>query len=291
MAMLYRGRRIPRCGPRRVRLSLLLTLCVARVGLAQTPSPLREWQYPGGIILQHLFDPHLPRWRRIVGVAVDLEPVYSGSRAYHTQAGPVLNVRYRDVAFASLGEGIGVNLIHSRHVRAGLALGFDMGRAVSSDYAHLHGLGKLDFAASPKAFVSWAVAKGFPLILRADIRRPLRDGDGYVEDIEAYMPLPGSSRRFVMFAGPAYSFADRKHLQTQFGVTPLQAQQSGQRVFLSHAGSESEGVGFSATLFLTPHWLLNLDAAVDRLLGSARGSPITQRRTQRALDLASAFQW
>ncbi|MGH8316689.1 MAG: MipA/OmpV family protein [Steroidobacteraceae bacterium] len=268
-----------------------LSLIAPHVVLAQTPSPLQEWQYPGGIILENLFEPEAPKWQRIVGVAASLQPVYDGSHAYRVEGGPVINIRYRDIAFASVGEGIGVNLIHARHFRAGIAVGYDLGRRTSSDYAHLHGLGDIAPAAVPKVFAEWALSRYFPLILRTDIRRVMRGGDGYIGDVDAYMPLPGSSRRFVMFAGPTYTFADRRHMQKLFGVSPAQARSSGYPVFMAHGGSAAEGIGLSATLFITDHWLLNVDAAENRLLGSAGESPITQRRTQRALDLATAFQW
>jgi outer membrane scaffolding protein for murein synthesis (MipA/OmpV family) len=260
------------------------------VTLAQTPSPLQEWQYPGGIILENLFEPEVPKWQRIVGLTASVQPFYEGSHAYQIEGGPLIDIRYRDIAFISVGEGIGVNLIHAKHVRAGVAVGYDLGRSTSNDY-RLRGLPDIEPAAVPKVFVEWALSRYFPLILRADVRRMVRGGDGYVGDAEAYMPLPGSSRRFVMFAGASYTFADRRHMQETFGITPDQAQNSVFPAFTAHGGSNAKGVGFSATLFLTDHWLMNMDAAVDRLLGSASESPITERHFQRTLDLATAYRW
>jgi outer membrane scaffolding protein for murein synthesis (MipA/OmpV family) len=262
-----------------------------RAAVGQTPSPLQEWQYPGGIILQKLFEPEIPEWRRIAGLATEAAPVYDGAHAYHVEPGPLIDIRYRDIAFFSVGEGLGVNLIHERHFRAGVAFGYDLGRRVSSDYTHLHGLGDINPAVVPKTFAEWAISRHFPLILRADIRRPIRGGDGYVGDVEAYMPLPGSSKHFVMFAGPSYTFADHRHMQELFGVDPAQSQSSGYPAFTAHGGSAAKGIGFSATAFPTEHWLINLDGAENRLLGSASESPITQRRVQRTLDLAAGYQW
>jgi outer membrane scaffolding protein for murein synthesis (MipA/OmpV family) len=271
-------------------LALVACCCGTHVALAQTPSPLEEWQYPGGIILANLFEPQLPEWREIAGVAASVGPLYDGSHAYRGSGGPVINIRYRDIAFVSDGEGIGVNLIHAKHFRAGVAVGYDLGRRTSTDY-HLHGLPDINPAAVPKAFAEWAISRHFPLILRADIRRMVRAGDGYVGDAEAYMPLPGSSRRFVMFAGASYTFADQRHMQETFGITPQEAESSGLPAFMAHGGSNAKGAGFSATLFITDHWLMNMDAAVNRLLGSASESPITERHFQRTLDLATAYQW
>jgi len=74
-------------------------------------------------------------------------------------------------------------------------------------------------------------------------------------------------------------------------VTPSQALASGYPVYDAHAGTNAVGIGFSATRFITDHWLINMDAAVNHLLGSARESPITQRTVQRALALSFAYTW
>jgi outer membrane scaffolding protein for murein synthesis (MipA/OmpV family) len=80
-------------------------------------------------------------------------------------------------------------------------------------------------------------------------------------------------------------------MQKVFGVTTAQSIASGYPVYDAHAGSDAVGFGFSATGFVTDHWLINMDAAVNRLSGSARESPITQKTTQHALGLSVAYSW
>src|SRR3977135_2847219 len=77
-----------------------------RMALSQTPSPLQEWQYSGGIILAKLFLPNLPEWRVVLGAATATQPPYDGASSYRVPAGPVINIRYRDIAFFSVGEGL-----------------------------------------------------------------------------------------------------------------------------------------------------------------------------------------
>jgi hypothetical protein len=84
-------------------LTLLPFVCAARSALAQTPSPLQEWQYPGGIVLERLFEPQIPQWRVILGTAAAVEPLYDGAHAYRVEGGPAINIRYRDIAFVSTG--------------------------------------------------------------------------------------------------------------------------------------------------------------------------------------------
>lgn len=94
-----------------------------------------------------------------------------------------------------------------------------------------------------------------------------------------------------MFAGPSITFADRRYMQREFGVDAAQSLASGYPAFYPHAGTSAEGVGFSATWFVTKHWLLNMNAALNRLRGGASESPITQETNQRVLDLAFAYSW
>jgi len=113
-----------------------------------------------------------------------------------------------------------------------------------------------------------------------------------VGDAAAYLPLPGSSHTFVMFAGPSITLATHHYLQTLYGVTPEQSLLSGHPVYeLPRDGTSAAGVGFSASKFLTPHWILNLDTAIDQIRGSASRSPLVERRTQRVLALSVDYQW
>ncbi|MGH8268510.1 MAG: MipA/OmpV family protein, partial [Steroidobacteraceae bacterium] len=49
--------------------------CGARGAFAQTPSPMQEWQYAGGIALENLFAPKIPTWDVIAGIATSTKPV------------------------------------------------------------------------------------------------------------------------------------------------------------------------------------------------------------------------
>ena len=271
---------------------VLFVACASRTGLAQTPSPLQEWQYSGGIILARLFEPDLPRWRTILGVASEVQPVYDGSRAYNVQGGPVINIHYRDIAFISTGEGIGYNFLRGDHYQVGIGLTYDFGREERDDYRNLKGVGDIPGAPVGKLYASWVLSRKFPLIMRVDARQFMGGAQGLVGDAGVYMPLPGSSKTFVMFAGPSITLATHHYQQTLYGVTPEQAANSGHQVYsIPHAGTTAVGVGFSATKFLSKHWLLNVDTAISQIRGSAAHSPLVETRTQRVLALSVNYNW
>lgn len=277
------GRRLP-C------LALLLAALGPATVCGQTPNPLQEWQYPGGISLDKLFLPELPEWQIALGAAAVLMPLYQGARVYRLEPGPVIDIRYRDLAFASVGEGLGVNFIHGEKYRASLSIGYDLGRRVSEDPSRLHGLGDIDPAPVVKLSESYVLSKRFPLILRADVRQIVGGADGMLGDLEAYMPLPGSSQSLVMFAGPSITFADRRYVQKVFGVTAEQSAASGYPEYAGRGGTNSAGVGFSVTRFITPHFMINIDAAISRLEGGAHDSPLTQASMQRVVELSLAYR-
>jgi outer membrane scaffolding protein for murein synthesis (MipA/OmpV family) len=233
----------------------------------------------------------LPDWRTVLGTAAEVQPVYDGSRAYRLQGGPVINIQYRDIAFATTGEGIGVNFLRGDYYRVGAAIAYDLGRRARDDYTNLRGMGDISPAPVAKLFGSYVLSKKFPLVLRLDARQIVGGANGVVGDVGAYMPLPGSSKKFVMFAGPSITLATHRYLQSEFGVTPAQSLASGHPVFDPHAGTTAVGVGFSATRFITKHWLMNLDTAISKLKGSPDVSPVTERSTQRVLAVSVDYQW
>jgi outer membrane protein len=76
-----------------------------------------------------------------------------------------------------------------------------------------------------------------------------------------------------------------------FGVSPAQAAASGYPVYAAHGGSTAFGLGFSASRFMTQHWLINMDLAWNRLRGSAADSPITQSAVQGVVEFSSEYRW
>jgi outer membrane scaffolding protein for murein synthesis (MipA/OmpV family) len=272
-------------------LVFLLLVCISPTAMAQTPSPLQEWQYSGGVILSRLFEPDVPEFRRILGIASEVEPLYSGARADKVQGGPVISIYYRDIAFLTTGDGIGYNVFRGDHYQVGIAMAYDLGRSQQKDLSNLRGMGDIGAAPVVKLFGTWVLSKKFPMILRTDVRQFIGGAEGAIGDASIYMPLPGSSEKFVMFAGPSISIATHHYVQTLYGISPEQSLASGYPVYDPHAGTSAAGVGFSATRFITQHWLLNLDAAISQIRGSASHSPLIEERTQRVLALSLNYQW
>jgi outer membrane scaffolding protein for murein synthesis (MipA/OmpV family) len=258
---------------------------------AQTPSPLAQWQYSSGILLEQMFEPKLPTWRIRLGASGSFQPRYDGSDRYHALAGPTVDIRYRDRFFLSTGEGIGMNVLTGPNWRIGLAAGYDLGRRAADDLGHLSGMGNINPAPSLRLIGQYAISKSFPLVLTADVRRSFGGDNGWIGDLGAYMPMPGSSETFAWFAGPTMTIADSRYMNSWFGVNAQQAARSGYGQYDASAGIRSVGFGVSTNLTLKKHWIVSADGAFQQLVGAAAHSPITQSRASGVFDVSVIYEF
>lgn len=260
--------------------------CLPMMAQAQTPSTLPEWTYSAGQLLRTSMMPSIPTWSVFAGLSGAYSPRYDGADEHRYQGGPTIEVRYKDVAFASTGEGLGVNILRDKKYRAGLAMVFDLGRR-AIDSNHTNGLGNVNTAPELKAFGEYLV---FPVVLRADARRAIGGHNGWIADLSAYMPVYGTEKLFV-FVGPSVTFADDRYMKAYFGVSPEQSANSGYPTYAAHAGLKSVNAGGSATWMITDHWLINGIAGGQRLLGDAADSPLTLDRIQFGATLTVGYNF
>jgi outer membrane scaffolding protein for murein synthesis (MipA/OmpV family) len=262
----------PWCGPLGAGLVSIAALAAWPVA-AQTP-PLANWQYSVGEVLVPLGGP-VPEWRIILGGGALMEPIYGGSQRYSALPSVVFDVRYKDIAFLSDGEGVGVNLLRGPTYRAGLAITYDLGRNHHVQ-TRLAGLGNIDPAPEAKLFAEYFLA---PFVYTFDVRKAIGGHDGVIGDLGLYVPVP-AAKDFYVFTGPTVTFADSDYMQAYFGISPLQAERSQFHVFTARGGLVRAGWGVTALYKYSDHWWLEGEAAWEYLLGDAANSPIVEDKSQ-----------
>jgi outer membrane scaffolding protein for murein synthesis (MipA/OmpV family) len=267
-------------------LSLLLLAGLSLPAFAQNPSPLAEWEYSAGQALEPYFVTEVPEWQRLVGLVVEGMPRYEGARGYHLAPGMIFDLRYKDVAFASVSEGFGVNLLHRKGERAGLAITYDVGRDTDQD-GRLRGLGDIRPAPELKAFEEYVI---FPVVLRGTVRETFGGHGGLTGTLSAYMPVMGSEKFFLM-VGPEVTFADGHNQRNTFGVSPEQSARSGYPVYRPGGGLRDARFGASATWIIHESWMIDLTGACEWLVGSAEDNPFAREMRQYALSLSAGYMW
>lgn len=272
-------------------IAVFLVLVSPLAARAQTPSPLGEWQYSAGVPLQKMFQPNRPDWQVRLGVGAAFRPLYDGSDRYHMLVGPSIDIRYRDLFFWSTGEGLGMNVLQGENWRVSAAAVYDLGRRGHDDPSRLNGLGNINPAPELKVAADYVISKEFPLDFRVAITRSFGGSNGWIADLGAYMPMPGSSQTFFWFAGPSVTFADSNYMTSWFGINPAQAAASGYRQYDANAGLKSAGFGVTLVWFVNKHWFMTADGSLKRLLGSAADSPITQSKTEGGCNVSVNYQF
>lgn len=212
-------------------------------------------------------------WSIRLGGGVGVVPRYPGSREFRASPVPDVDITYRNLVFLNM-NGLGVYVIRDRTLTLGGSIWMRGGRS-ESDTDRLRGLGDIDTAAQARIFGRVAVG---PVQLGATLARDLGGSDGFTVDLNLsamFQPL----ERLRIMPGIGVTIGDNRYVGTWFGVSRDQSLRSGLPQFDARAGITSAAGLVRASYMLTEHWSLNAMIGVQRLLGDAADSPITERRT------------
>jgi outer membrane scaffolding protein for murein synthesis (MipA/OmpV family) len=255
--------------------------------IAQTPSAFAHWQDAAGIVLAPLGGP-IPEWRVTLGLGSAVMPRYTGSNDYRLTPAPAFDIRWRDIAFLSSGDGLGVNLPRGETYRAGVAINYDVGRNQHLA-GRLNGIGNVDAAPEVRLFGEMFVEA---VVLSVNLRRAIGGHDGLIGDVGAYVPVVGTED-LVIFVGPSLTMANGRYTQSYFGISAAQAAGSVAHLplYTANGGLNNATFGATAIYHFNEHWLVDADVAWERLLDSAGNSPIVQDRNQLAMSVIFAYQF
>jgi outer membrane scaffolding protein for murein synthesis (MipA/OmpV family) len=246
-----------------------LTLAFIAGAASAQQATFTDWQDSSGVVMRPLGGP-IPDWSVTVGGGLVVTPAYEGSNQMRPQAAPDFDIRYKDVAYASMGEGIGYNVLRGDNYRAGFGLTYDIGREHNAA-TRLAGTGNIDPAPVVKGFAQYMFV---PVVLSMDVKQALTSYQGLTADIGAYMPIVGNET-IQVFVGPEVTFADSRYMQAYFGVNPQNRDsQSRFRNYSASAGIKDAKLGVNAMYHFDDHWFVDATLGGERLLGSAAGSPI-----------------
>ena len=266
---------------------LVLVFGLVPAARAQTPSPMPYWQYSVGQVLLPLGGP-INDWTMTYGGGGQVIPDYPGARGHLFQPAVIVDIRYRDTFFISDGEGVGVNLLRGPNYRAGIAVGYDLGRYASeSQSGRIRTLADVSAAPEPKIFLDYSV---LPFVFNAVVRHAIGGYNGLIADFGSYVPLPISDT-ITGFLGPTLTLANARYMRAYFGVTPDQAVGSPLRPYAPGGGFSSTGLGLMVVDFLSKRWFIESDAAFQRFLGQAADSPVVASRSQVSLGVHFGYRF
>lgn len=278
-------------------LAAALTLLAAPV-CAQT-APRQSQPMPD---IQPRVPPPTPTWVLTLGAAPIVAPAWQGSRDTAFSIFPDIRVNYKDVAFASVQEGFGINVINRDGWKIGPIARLRFGRRettggspflIAGGSEALRGFGNVGLAGEFGGFAQYSPTR------RLALRAELRQGTGGHRGLVAEPSLRFADRAgaFRYSLSLRSTFASARYTQVYFGVTADQAARAGLPAYRTEGGLVSAGVGATLTRPLGSrgqNGALTLLAGYDRLGNAAASSTLIRergRRDQLSVGLAYGYRF
>lgn len=242
-----------------------------------------------------------PGWSGgVLGGAARL-PDFEGSRTSRHQ--PVLGfaITYRAQALGSVemgSRGLNWTFVQRPEVDVGVGLSLDPGRLDNGERKltavgyrpgseRLSGMGEIGVA--PVFSLSGALKLGrVPLGLA--VKRATGRQDGTQVDLGVSVPWKFHRHGELSLAG-TLGWADRRYMQTFFGVSAAQAAAARRAEFEAGSGWKSAQLALALDMAFSRHWHLNASVQARRLLRDAAHSPLTEKTTQPSLLLGALYQF
>ncbi|EHK62937.1 MipA/OmpV family protein [Achromobacter arsenitoxydans] len=213
-----------------------------------------------------------------IGLGVAALPVYEGSSEYRALPVPLINYQSGNF-FISPRAGLpamGLKTDLAPDWTAGAFVGMALGRD-SSDADRTRGLDDIDFHGVYGAFVEWSPGR---YSLMAAYRQAAHSGYGGTLDLRATYAAWQDSRNRIS-VGASTQWANGDDMQTWFGVTPSQAARSreGLEAYSPSSGFKSVALFGTWAHRFDNKWSAVTTVGVNSLVGDARDSPLTEKKT------------
>lgn len=229
-----------------------------------------------------------------LGVGAVSTVTYEGSAKRRTVVGPdfLFNYRTKDWGSVELGQrGLIWQALEVGDLRLGLAASLDPGRKTKDSSTGdptpgdklLTGMGDIRPSTEAGVLVGYGP---FSLLARKSVGD--RGHKGAQVDFNAEFPIALTDKVGVRF-GVGTTWADKRYMQTYFGVTLAQAQASGYRTYTPKAGVRKFEASVGAEYALAKDWKLQGSLVLSRLRGDPEDSPLVARKTSTSASAGIAY--
>ncbi|WP_417221414.1 MipA/OmpV family protein [Achromobacter spanius] len=213
-----------------------------------------------------------------IGLGVGAIPVYEGSSEYRALPVPLINYHSGNF-FITPRMGLpamGLKTSLAPDLDAGVFVGLSLGRK-ADDADRTKGLDDIKFHAAYGAYVEWRPGR---YSLGAGYKQAARSGYGGTLELRASYAALKTEQNTVQ-VGVSTEWANHDAMQTWFGVTSSQAARSreGLSTYSPSSGFKSAALFTTWSYRINPSWSTVSTLGVNTLLGDARDSPLTERKT------------
>lgn len=229
-----------------------------------------------------------------VGLGALTMPTYEGSDRHRTLAVPLLALNWRTADWGTVSldtQGLAWQVVDRDGWRASVIGAIDPGRKdrrpsgfdIAPGDKRLAGMGRIG------AGVDVGAAFGYGPV-QLSMLKALGDGGSRGARVTLGAELPWAvTTKLGVSAAVVGTWADRKYMQSYFGVTAAQSAASGYDAYTPRAGLQKVELDVGADQALTEHLHLKAGVGLSRLESDAARSPLVQRRTGLTAQVGVAY--
>lgn len=200
---------------------------------------------------------------------------YPGSNAGRVLVVPGITVQSANGLFADPINGVGFALNATDELQYGLRATVETGRSTEDT---LPGFDKMKVRLNPGAFANYKLSDR--LTLKSAVRLGVAEGGkGSVLHLGVAYRIYQAGPVIVSVNG-SVKYANTNYQQSYFGVSAAQSAASGLKAFQPAAGFNAAQVGVGVGFPLSAQVYAFSGVSLQRLLGDAANSPITQKKQQ-----------
>lgn len=244
--------------------------------------------------------PDEPEARYVLGLSLTNHPSYAGAAERETRLHPVWAVHWRGwrltgpmgshlLGFGRGGAGQGASreLLHVGRLRSGITFNLDPGRN-SGEARTTQGLPHVPATVRARLYASYRLAKDWDMTASLSPDLLGRQG-GWLGTVGVGWRLHHSPT-LEWTTGAGVTWGDARYQRNFFGVPPAAALQPGREAYEPGSGWRDLGWGTSFTRPLDAHWFVFGRVSVQRLMGPAADSPLSERRQSHSFGVGLAWR-
>ena len=206
-------------------------------------------------------------------------PKYDGASKYRAAPFGLIALKFKSFDLNLVGPTMKLNFGGDSHFEFGPVIGLSGGRSESDAVGRVKLLNTISTSANAGAYVGYRFG-GSPsgqgrIVFSLEATQDVKGSRGFtIEPSVNYIAI--RNRHMFLNFDVSTKINDAKYMQTNFGITPLEALRSGFAAYRPSGGISSVQGGATGGYQLTRHWGLLARAQAGTYLGHASDSPIVK---------------
>ena len=214
-------------------------------------------------------------WNFTLGILQVTVPKYQGASEYRWFLVPNFDISYKKRFYINAYRGVGVNLIQTKKVTAGISTRYNFGGRDERS-SRFPGLDDINDQFQSGAYINYKIGL-LNFGLKAYRAIGVLNGAGFYQpSIGLFLPL---SRKYYMRFSVSGRFDDKDYMEGLFGVDKEESRKSSLPEYLPRAGWQSINFAIMPIIKVNKNWSFTIILLGKQFIDQAAKSPLIDNKT------------